>query len=512
MFKKIMKKKVKTNNIDNLKSEIQNNLLFQELSEIMTDQEEIKKKIVNKNNEFIELELTISESLTQTSYPIKFLLKISMKYPNEEPELFCITKFSYPHIFDGRNLIDEVLKSKWNNDTYNLDLIINRIPKFIIEFNSSLEDGYLLVVGKYTLNHLYLTERIRECPMFIKNVKEAQKLNNKLVKVNKILTISELSFCLYEKYSKIYSKLTFQNNLSNLVTMKRNTEHNTITFFWKNKDNDKDNIEVEIITEDTEEIKSILLEKMELFGKEYNVDQKIIQKRMGKLPCTDIEKVEKQIKVIEKEFEDKKNINMEMVHRLMSLYQKSVEYYSAINSPQFKIYTDKIKELMGTQKINELINKPEESNISTEDSSSAIPIPKKEKEEKIIIQGLNKIKNKLNSISGKKEKKETKETKDNKKINVPKVKVALSKEDEDGGTLDVGPDDEEEEEEEDDADDNNKENEKVDVINNESQKEEKKEEIKEEKDNNLNDKEITDKEKGNNLESKLEEQKTNDEN
>ena len=78
MFKKIMKKKVKNNNIDNLKSEIQNNLLFQELSEIMTDQEEIKKKIVNKNNEFIELELTISESLTQTAYPIKFLLKISI--------------------------------------------------------------------------------------------------------------------------------------------------------------------------------------------------------------------------------------------------------------------------------------------------------------------------------------------------------------------------------------------------------------------------------------------------
>ena len=44
MLKKIMKKKVKDNNIDNLKSEIQNNLLFQELSEIMTDQEEIKKK------------------------------------------------------------------------------------------------------------------------------------------------------------------------------------------------------------------------------------------------------------------------------------------------------------------------------------------------------------------------------------------------------------------------------------------------------------------------------------
>ena len=59
---------------------------------------------------------------------------------------------------------------------------------------------------------------------------------------------------------------------------------------------------------------------MELFGKEYNVNKKIIKKRMGKLPCTDIEKVEKQIQSIEKEFKENKNINMEMVHlKLMNL-------------------------------------------------------------------------------------------------------------------------------------------------------------------------------------------------
>lgn len=165
---------------------------------------------------------------------------------------------------------------------------------------------------------------------------------------------------------------------------------------------------------------------------------------MGKLPCTDIEKVEKQIKLMEKEFEDKKNVNMDIVHRLMSLYQKSVEYYSAINSPQFKVYTDKIKELMGTQKINDLIDKSEESKESTDDSINMKIIPKR-KGRKMIIQGLNKIKNKFNSISGKKEKK---------KANIPKI--ALSKEDEDGGNLDVGDDEEEEEEEDENENENTK--------------------------------------------------------
>ena len=431
---------------DNKNTSSKNNFLMNEITEILSEQEEIKKKLITQNNAYIELEISIPESLTQITFPIKFILKISKDFPKEEPELYCITKFCYPHIYDGRNLIDEVLKSKWVNNIYNLDTIINRIPKFIIEFNSSLEDGYLLLVGKYKINQIYLTERIKQFPIYIKNVKENIKIKNKNTKVNKILTISDLSFCLYEKENKQYSKLTFQSDLSNLISIKRNTEFNTITFIWKKKDNDKEKIDIEIITNDTEEIKKILLEKMELFGKEYNVNQKIIKKRMGKLPYTDIEKVEKQIKLIEKEFEEKKDANMDIVHRLNSLYQKAVEYYSAINSPEFKIYTNKIKELMATQKINELINKKEEPSETKEEKNVKIPA-KKEKEEKMIIQGLNKIKNKLNSLSGKKEKKKTN--------NIPKI--ALSKEDEEGGTLDVGSDDEEEEEED---EDENKKNEK----------------------------------------------------
>ena len=443
---------MQTNNKDEKKDKLinylqstQNSFLIKEINELMLDQEEIKKNIVNHNKNYIELEISIPESLTQITFPVKFLLKIPMEFPKEEPELYCITKFSYPHIFDGRNLIKEVLKSKWISDEFNLDTIINRIPKFIIEFNSSLEDGYLLLVGEYKIDHIYSIERIKEFPVFIKNVKEINKIKSKITKVNKTLTISDLSFCLYEKESKHFSKLTFQNDLSNLISMKRNTEQNSIAFTWKKKGDDKNKIDIEIMTPDTEEIKNILLQKMDLFGKEYNVDQKIIKKRMGKLPCTDIEKVEKQINVLEKEFEDKNNINMEAFHRLMVLYQKSVEYYSAINSPQFTIYTDKIKELMANKEINELINKTEESSKSTDDSNNAKSVPKKEKEEKIIIQGFNKIKNKLNSLSSKKEKE-----KDKKKNNIPKV--ALSKEDEDGGTLDVGSDDDEEEEEEDEND------------------------------------------------------------
>ena len=458
--KKEKDNKDENNKKESLISNNNNNPIIQEVNELLLDQEQIQKKVLNYNKDYIELELSVPESLTQSQFPIQFLLKIAMEFPKEEPELYCITKFSYPHIYDGRNLLNAVLKNNWEKDKYNLDLIINRIPRFIIEFNNSLEEGYLLVVGKYMINHIYSLDRIKEYPIFHQNVKQIEKIKNKIYKKNKILTISDLSFCLYEIESKHLAKLTFQGDLNDLISIKRNTQENTITSIWKDKKNENENIEIELLTNETEKIKSTLLEKMELFGKEYNVSQKIIKKRMGKLPCSNIENVEKQIEKMEKEFNDNKNVNIDLIHKLNTLYQTAVEYYSAINSPQFQIFTEKIKNLMGTKQINELMDKSKEQEINNT-TNSETPIlnknKKNEKEEKIITQGLNKIKNKITSFSGKKEQK-----KEQKKVTKPKV--SISKEDEDGGTLDVGSDDDEEdEEEEDEKEEKQKDEEKKDI-------------------------------------------------
>ena len=173
-----------------------------------------------------------------------------------------------------------------------------------------------------------------------------------------------------------------KNNETQNKTEKLNQLKNLKYIFpFFNETKEDDNTEIELLTNETEKIKSVLLEKMELFGKEYNVNQKILKKRMGKLPCTDIEKVEKQIKLIEKDFENKK-INMDMVNQLMSLYQKAVEYFSAINSPEFKIYTDKIKELMKTQKIHELIDKSNEEKKIIDNNINSQITKKRERKRK----------------------------------------------------------------------------------------------------------------------------------
>ena len=457
-----------TNNIIHPNSEIKsipnpsNNPLITEINELLSDQESIKKRLITPlNNDFFELEVSISENIIQTQYPIKFLIKIPVNYPKEKPELFCITKFSYPHIFDGRDLLDDVIKMPWNSKIFLIEEIINKIPRFIIHFNTSLEDGYLLVVGKYIKDHLYEKKLINKMPVFSSKIKQKEARTFKSVLKPKLLTISDLSICLYEIVPKNqeYYKLSFHANLSDLATFKRNTQENLITLTFKNINDQNKTFDIVIKTEDTEEIRSILLEKMELFGKEYNISKKDIKRKMGKLPSIDIEKTEKKIMDLEKNIEIEKNeLTSNQINQLMNLYQTAIEYYSAVNNPRYAEITQKIQNLLNSKQLKEFMEKPPEEK---KERSNKKKTSKKEAVEKV------------------------------EETPTP-MAITMSKGAGDLDALDVGLNDEEEEEEEEEEENNdeNKKDEKTDVKNDEEKKENdngNKEEIKTKGDNeNLN--------------------------
>lgn len=39
-------------------------------------------------------------------------------------------------------------------------------------------------------------------------------------------------------------------------------------------------------------------------------------------------------------------LNLNLINTLMMLYQKAIEYYSAMESPHFEIYLNKLKDLL----------------------------------------------------------------------------------------------------------------------------------------------------------------------
>ena len=458
--------------------------IYNEIQEILTDQEMIKKKLLDQNELSYNLELIFPGELILQKHNVNFLLIIPKNYPKTEPELYCLTVFSHPHLCDGRNLINDIFNKEWTYDNIPIDVIINRIPKFIIK--NSEYNNKSLILGKYMMSHLYPISLLKNLPIFFHLIPEN----------NNIITIGDISLCLYElekennfKNCKLISFI----NIKDIIEIQTKQKTNLILIKYKC---DKTTKKLNINSQNVETIENILKEKM-----------KIYKKKKGKLPDIDIKYLEKEIAQKEKELLNKengeKNIVMykEKCLRLMDLYQQSIEYYSAVNDPKFMDINIKIRKLIESNKLtsnsdNEIKDndkeqkiKEEKENISIKNEENKIKnnnetkkIEEKKdiniikKEEKKDINKKEIINNKINEKKEEKEKEKKKEeTKKEKKEENKKVENKENKDKKDKvdnnslrlkidegeiNTLDVGEDEEEEEEEDDDDDKNEKEKEK----------------------------------------------------
>ena len=399
---------------------ITNNPVFNEIQEILNDQEMIQKKLIENNDENnYYLELNFPGGLILKSFEVKFLFIIPSTYPKQEPELFCLTAFSYPHISDGRNLINDVINSEWTYENIPLDFIINKIPKFIIKYSNYSDKS--LIIGKYILKKLYPINFLNSLPIFFHLIPE----------INKIITIGDISLCIYElnKNNKElkYCTLSFFVNIKDIIEIFVRQKKNLIIIKYKSEKSTK---KININSQSYNLINDILKEKMKLY-----------KKKSGKLPDIDIKYLEKEIEGKENELLNKEN-NKEIIMykekclRLMDLYQQAIEYYSAVNDPKFLDINIKIHQLTLNLEENEKQNK---INEKIDD--------KNKNETKKNESGVGK--GEINKIE-KQEKKEVKKKEDEKtenKNSQENTSLRLKINEGELNTLDVGEDEEEEEDE-----------------------------------------------------------------
>ena len=104
------------------------------------------------------------------------------------------------------------------------------------------------------------------------------------------------------------------------------------------------------IDSDMENIMDLLIKKIENIGYRMN----IYQKRKGIIPEINIQSTEENIKT----YEDKLNTeeeNGKVIKELLELYEKAIEYYSAINDKRYIDYNDKIRRILKNEKYSKLI-------------------------------------------------------------------------------------------------------------------------------------------------------------
>ena len=403
---------------------------------------------LKKTKDEAQIELTFPASLVSLPVDVNINIRLDKNFPFTPPKLFFLTKFSFPHLSDGRDFCEEILGQSWTTVTKISD-IVEKVPGFISEYMKSLSEGYLLLSGIYYLGEVYEINFLESLPVFTKRIKEREMIGQKYIESNKLLLISDIYFCLFdiEKKTKTCT-LSFWSNIKALITIRRISKENLLKFFWRNKLVNKKLHEVDIVVPKGEEIVSLILGKMECFGINYNISQRNIGEYSGKLPDIDIDALEKQIDDTEKDFNSKTTKTFSEANLLMEFYQKAVEYYSAINNPRFEYFKKKIHEIISSDVMKDYMD--------TEEAKKGIKA----------------------TVEDDANRAQTTRTKSNKdkefKVQEPTsaraLHVEMSKDDDDA-PVDVSSDEEEEEEEED----------KKEVQNQETPKEEEKNQLVEEK-------------------------------
>ena len=282
-----------------------------ELSQLKNNNLGIMITSIKQKKEY-QIDIIIPHSLIDPSIyneEITFVLVInSDTFPYSPPKLFCTTQYCFPQYSDGRDILEEVLGEKWN-ENIKLITLLPLIPDFI---KKVFMDGNLLYIGKYYLGGKYDLKLLERSNFEIKQVKENVLINGKWVKFLRIMLISDIYFLLFEseKWNKNKLTLVFWSSINCLKSIKKILVNNLVFIHWSQKGINVP-YEMFLTMDKGEETVDKLLEKIHYFGLNYNITKeikgnKIEEKKENEIVEEKIDNKVDEVKKEEKKIEEKK--------------------------------------------------------------------------------------------------------------------------------------------------------------------------------------------------------------
>jgi hypothetical protein len=337
-----------------------------EISKIKTDfsNENIliqSQKIKYSNN--IDYQIDISFPNNKNDEDYDFTLEINVN--EEKIRLYSKT---IPSLSDGRDILFFLNNINHNNNSNNnnnenyfitsktffsefkITPIILSIKKLISSLNKiDTRFAKFYLDEQYDLNLINSLNYIKKYKL-----RKIEIINNRKIEIPILLTISDEYFCIYEPIYKNKTKmlLIFYSSLRTLISFKKSLYGNIITLFWiTNVKNINHEIKLTSINDSvSNKIVDDLIEKIKKIG--FKMD--ITKHKEGKLPEININKTLKEI--LQFETQMKLSENILIFNKLLSNYEKAVEYFSAINDKRYEMYTEKIKQLLSNEKYSKFID------------------------------------------------------------------------------------------------------------------------------------------------------------
>lgn len=305
-----------------------------------------------------------SSSTLSPSKDYEFILEISLT--RNRIHLYSL---NIPYISDGRDLLSNINQSIKTDifDLKKFDLmeIIQNLKIFTNDI-SKIDPR----IGRYYLGEEYDTN-------FIKNLKNIiclpcrhlDVVGGGLTENPSLICISNEYLLLFEHIRKNFKNiinisndnnqkinLVFYGNLRSLISFKKSIIGSVVSFYWKRicpKSKNEKVFHLQINSDkdpDMHKVMDVLIEKINNFGMKMN----IYRRKEGKLPGISIIKIEKRIKKYEIKLKNNV-IKSKGIKLLLNLYEKAIEYYSALNDEKYIDYKNKIQDILSNEKYSELV-------------------------------------------------------------------------------------------------------------------------------------------------------------
>ena len=353
--------------------------LSEEIENQLNELSGIDKRIIIEsqliNNSQLLLSITIDKSLInfQQFQPldvVRFVLLLKPTYPKIPPLLYCITRFCIPELCDGRDFLEDALQMKWDPESCFLKLIISQIPSFIERYLSYYNNndgiGDRKMFGKYYLDSIYELTIIKYIPYLYFDV-ISEVVGNDGTNINledrKMLITDNfvLLFCNKSLYELDQLRLIFIGPITSLIHIRQFIKDGIVLLKWmvRGKEIANNNIfQMELRTPDGDYIVDTLIDNLSKRSIQFKVTNKIGSniKREGSVPMIEINLVEEEIKHLENKINNKEDITKESISVLVNLYEKAIQYYSALNDMRFEVYIKKLHNIYSNNEYTSLLN------------------------------------------------------------------------------------------------------------------------------------------------------------
>ena len=307
--------------------------------------------------------------------------------------------------------MEDTLQMKWDRNNCFLKLIISQIPSFVQRYLNyiygfnSINNNIIIkrkMFGKYYLDGIYENSILKYIPyLYFDSISEIVSIEGKKMNCEDRKIIITDNFLLLFCYKSLYEidklKLIFVGPITSLLYIRQFYKDEIVLLKWiiKGKGLQNSNYTQQFKTEDGDYIVDTLIDNLSKKSINFKVTNKVNGniKREGTVPLVEINLVEEEIKNLENKIKNKENMTKESISILINLYEKAIQYYSALNDKKFEIFIKKIHDIYSNNEYTSLLNMKTVTN--TNNQYNVTQFKRKRKKRGMGDDGTNKKKKKI---------------------------------------------------------------------------------------------------------------------